>query len=43
VQDLCVVASGGRVLVCPRERAEEVRALVERVAAHERASKPRPG
>jgi mannose-1-phosphate guanylyltransferase len=31
VRDLCIVSSGGRILVCPRDRAEEVRALVERL------------
>lgn len=31
VQDLCIVISRGRVLVCPRERAQDVRMLVERL------------
>jgi mannose-1-phosphate guanylyltransferase len=31
VRDLCIVVSGGRVLVCPRDRAQDVRALVDRL------------
>lgn len=29
VRDLCIVVSGGRVLVCRRDRAEDVRSLVD--------------
>jgi mannose-1-phosphate guanylyltransferase len=32
VADLVVVAAGGAVLVAPRERAQEVRALAEQMA-----------
>jgi mannose-1-phosphate guanylyltransferase len=31
VRDLCIVVSDGRVLVCPIDRAEDVRALVDRL------------
>ncbi len=33
VRDLIVVHAGGATLVCPRERAQDVRAIVERLAA----------
>jgi hypothetical protein len=35
VQDLAVVCSGGRVLVCPLDRTQDVRHVVVRLASRD--------